>query len=56
MKDVAALTQLPPAGAATRNLAGADASSGRRFVAEVDRQEAASRADKAEAPVSDGGR
>jgi len=46
MNDVAALTQLSPAEAATRILAGADASWARRFVAEVDRREAASRLDR----------
>ena len=43
MNEVAALIELPPAEAATRILAGADRSWARRFVDEVDRQEAAGR-------------
>jgi hypothetical protein len=46
MNEVAALTQLSPAEAATRILAGADQSWARRFVAEVDRQEATGRLER----------
>lgn len=43
MNEVATLTQLPPAEAASRILAGADRSWARRFVDEVDRQQATGR-------------
>jgi hypothetical protein len=43
VNEVATLTQLPPAEAASRILAGADRSWARRFVDEVDRQQATGR-------------
>jgi hypothetical protein len=46
VNEVAAFTQLSPAEAATRILAGADASWARRFAAEIDRREAAGRLER----------